>query len=210
MTYILLILCYCSCITTNLLLYEGAFDMSNYIFQLVISILTIIISLESLIKSTYEAGKKTDKKIDDLNIGKFKGQTLCNYLRNSFKNLNDVIGKGKDDKTLTGQHKDLQKALNKEINLIEQRYAEEENRLNQFTSEQQNTANAINEFKLFMESWTKTTAENNNLKIQISSLKQQMDLLNQKVSELEKQNQILKYQSHHKPDNQHSHDEMEL
>ena len=60
-----------------------------------------------------------------------------------------------------------------------------------------------------MESWTKTTAENNNLKIQISSLKQQMELLNHKVNELEKQNQILKYQSHHKSDNQRS-DEMEL
>lgn len=117
---------------------------------------------------------------------------MCNYLRNSFKSLNDVIGKGKNDKTLTGQHKDLQKALNKEINLIEQRYAEEEKRLNQFTSEQQNTVRVINNFKLFMESWTKTTAENNNLKIQLSDMKQQMELLNQKVNELDKQNQILK------------------
>ena len=61
-----------------------------------------------------------------------------------------------------------------------------------------------------MKSWTKTTAENNNLKIQISSLKQQMELLNNKVNELEKQNQVLKYQSHHKSDNQRSYDEMEL
>ena len=164
----------------------------------------------TIIITIYKEAKRTNKKIDDLNIGKFKGQTLCNYLRNNFKSLNDVIGKGKNDKTLTGQHKDLKKALNKEINLIEQRYAEEEKRLNQFTSEQQNTVRVINDFKLFMESWTKTTAENNNLKIQLSDMKQQMILLNNKVNELEKQNQILKYQSHHKSDNQHSHDEMKL
>ena len=135
---------------------------------------------------------------------------MCNYLRNNFKSLNDVIGKGKNDKTLTVQHKDLKKALNKEINLIEQRYAEDEKRLNQFTSEQQNTVRVINDFKLFIESWTKTTAENNNLKIQLSDMKQQMNLLNNKLNELEKQNQILKYQSHHKSDNQHSHDGMKL
>ena len=135
---------------------------------------------------------------------------LDQQVQSTATKVSEDIGKTPNDKTLTGQHKDLKKALNKEINLIEQRYAEEEKRLNQFTSEQHNTATAINEFKLFMESWTKTTAENNNLKIQISSLKQQMELLNHKVNELEKQNQILKYQSHHKSDNQRSHDEMEL
>ncbi len=210
MIYILLILCFFSCITTKFLLYKGAFDMSNHIFQTIISILTIIVSLATLIISIYKIGTKTNKKIDNLNIGKIKGQTLCKYLINNFHNLNCIIGKSNNDKTLTDQHKDLQKALNKEINLIEQRYAEDEKRLNQFTNEQQNTARAIKDFKLFMESWTKTASENNDLKIKISSMQQQINLLNHKINELEKQNQILEFKSYHNSDKHHSQDNIEL
>ncbi len=179
MIYILLILCFFSCITTNILLHTYTLE-------------------------------KTSKKIDNLNIGKIEGQTLCNYLLNSFQNLDDVIGKSNNDKTLTDQHKDLQKALNKEINLIEQRYAEDEKRLNQFTNEKQNTARAIKDFKLFMESWTKTASENNDLKIKISSMQQQINLLNHKIDELEKQNQILEFKSYHNSDKHHSQDNIEL
>lgn len=156
-------------------------------------LVTLYISRKSQINNNTEAMNNLDQQI-----------------KSNSKKVFEDIGKTPNDKTLTGQHKDLRKALDKEINLIEQRYAEEEKRLMQFSSEQQNTAQAINDFKLFMASWTKTTHENNDLKIQISSLKQQLELLNQKVNELEKQNQILKYQSHHKSDNQRSHDEMEL
>lgn len=202
--YVLLMLCSLYSINAYMLQERETF-MSDFL-----QILTVITTIAGLILTILKNAQTTNKKIDNLNIGKFKGQTLCNYLLNNFKGLEIIIGKGKDDKTLTGQHKDLQKALDKEINLIEQRYAEEEKRLMQFSSEQQNTAQAINDFKLFMASWTKTTAENNDLKIQISSLKQQLEFLSQKVNELEKQNQILKYQSHHKSDNIHSHDEMEL
>ncbi len=135
MIYILLILCFFSCITTNILLHTDTL-------------------------------KKTSKKIDNLNIGKIEGQTLCNYLLNSFQNLDDVIGKSNNDKTLTKQNKDLQKSLDKLISLLKQQYAEDRNRLIQYTDDQRETARAINDFTLFMESWTKTVAENNDLKIQ--------------------------------------------
>lgn len=160
MIYILLILCFFSCITTNILLHTDTL-------------------------------KKTSKKIDNLNIGKIEGQTLCNYLLNSFQNLDDVIGKSNNDKTLTKQNKDLQKSLDKLISLLKQQYAEDRNRLIQYTDDQRETARAINDFTLFMESWTKTVAENNDLKIQLSSMQQQINLLNHKINELEKQNQIL-------------------
>ena len=132
--------------------------------------------------------EKTSKKIDNLNIGKIEGQTLCNYLLNSFQNLDDVIVKGNNDKTLTKQNKDLQKSLDKLISLLKQQCSEGEKRLNQFTNEQQNTARAIKGFKLFMESRTNTASENNDLKIQLSSMQQQIHLLNHKIDELEKQN----------------------
>ena len=135
--------------------------------------------------------EKTSKKIDNLNIGKIEGQTLCNYLLNSFQNLDDVIVKGNNDKTLTKQNKDLQKSLDKLISLLKQQCSEGEKRLNQFTNEQQNTARAIKGFKLFMESRTNTASENNDLKIQLSSMQQQIHLLNHKIDELEKQNHIL-------------------
>lgn len=160
MIYILLILCFFSCIKTNILLHTYTLE-------------------------------KTNNKIDNLNIGKIEGQTLCNYLLNSFQNLDDVIGKGNNDKTLTKQNKDLQKSLDKLISLLKQQYAEDRNRLIQYTDDQRETARAINDFMLFMESWTKTASENNYLKIQLSSMQQQINLLNHKINELEKQNQIL-------------------
>ena len=179
MIYILLILCFFSCITTNILLHTDTLE-------------------------------KTSKKIDNLNIGKIEGQTLCNYLLNSFQNLDDVIGKGNNDKTLTKQNKNLQKSLDKLISLLKQQCFEVEKRLNQFTNEQQNTARAIKDFKLFMESWTKTASENNDLKIKISSMQQQINLLNHKIDELEKQNQILEFKSYHNSDKHHSQDNIEL
>lgn len=75
--------------------------------------------------------------------------------------------------------------------MLKQQYAEDRNRLIQYTDDQRETARAINDFTLFMESWTKTVAENNDLKIQLSSMQQQINLLNHKINELEKQNQIL-------------------
>jgi len=128
---------------------------------------------------------------DNINIGKIEGQTLCNYLLNSFQNLDDVIGKSNNDKTLTKQNKDLQKSLDKLISLLKQQYAEYRNRLIQYTDDQRETARAINDFTLFLESWSKTVAENNDLKIQLSSMQQQINLLNHKIDKLEKQNQIL-------------------
>ena len=167
MIYILLILCFFSCITTNILLHTYTLE-------------------------------KTNNKIDNLNIGKIEGQTLCNYLLNSFQNLDDVIGKGNNDKTLTKQNKDLQKSLDKLNSLLKQQYAEDRKRLIQYTDDQRETARAINDFTLFMESWTKTVAENNDLKIQLSSMQQQIHLLDHKIDELEKQNHIF--------DNSTSHD----
>ena len=154
--------------------------------------------------------EKTSKKIDNLNIGKIEGQTLCNYLLNSFQNLDDVIGKGNNDKTLTKQNKDLQKSLDKLNSFLKQQYAEDRKRLNQFTNEQQNTARAIKDFNLFMESWSKISAENNDLKIQISSMQQQINFLNHKINELEKQNQILEFKSYHNSEKHHSQDNIEL
>ena len=154
--------------------------------------------------------EKINKKIDNLNIGKIKEQTLCNYLLNSFQNLDDVIGKGNNDKTLTKQNKDLQKSLDKLNSFLKQQYAEDRKRLNQFTNEQQNTARAIKDFNLFMESWSKISAENNDLKIQISSMQQQIHLLNHKINELEKQNQILEFKSYHNSEKHHSQDNIEL
>lgn len=63
----------------------------------------------------------------------------------------------------------------------------------QYTDDQRETARAINDFTLFMESWTKTVAENNDLKIQLSSMQQQIHLLDHKIDDktLTKQNKDL-------------------
>ena len=58
--------------------------MSDFI-QITITILTIVTTITGLILTIYKNAQQTNKKIDDLKIGKFRGQTLCNFLFNQFK-----------------------------------------------------------------------------------------------------------------------------
>ena len=86
---------------------------------------------------------------------------------------------------LTKQHKSIKKALNKEIQLIEQRYAEEENRIRAFNSQQHDMLQTITQFRLFMDSWTRISEDNNKLNLRINQLEQ-------KIAEQTKENEKLK------------------
>lgn len=188
MEYILLLLCSLCSINTYYLLNKGENTVSDTL-QIIIALLTVISTLTGVIITIHKNTKETNKKIDDLNIGKFKDRTLCNYLYNS-------IGKGNDDKTLTGQHKDLEKLLQKEIEIIEQRYSNENKLLTDFTYQQHNIYKTIEDFNLFMQDWKRLVQENNELKGTVISLSHQLENSNNKIIELE--SQLANQQKNHK------------
>lgn len=201
--YILLLLCLiCSISTYNLFQNEVTY-MSDFI-QITITILTIVTTITGLILTIYKNAQKTNKKIDDLKIGKFHGQTLCNFLFNKFNTIHNDIGKTSNDKTLTGQHKDLQKLLQKEIETAERRYTEEEKRIRNFNSDQHDMLQTITQFRLFMDSWTRISEDNNKLNLRILQLEQKIaeqikenENLKNHISALENENRKLKSKIQH-------------
>lgn len=138
MEYILLMLCSLCSINTYFLLDEGENTVSETL-QIIIALLTVISTLTGVIITIHKNTKETNKKIDDLNIGKFKDRTLCNYLYNS-------IGKGKDDKTLTGQHKDLEQLISKDFEIIAKRYEDEDIVYRNFTQQQKDLKTTLDNF----------------------------------------------------------------
>ena len=149
-------------------------------------------------KNTNVVRKLTEK------LGISKSQTLTKSIEDKFNSIHNDIGRG-EGSTLTKQHKAIEKKLNKEIQLIEQRYDEEKNQLADFNSEQHDIAETIKDFRLFMESWLKATAENNDLKVHITELNHKVELLNNKINSLEQENYHLKLQSQH-----HSFDDRQI
>lgn len=73
------------------------------------------------------------------------------------------IGKTPNDKTLTFQHKELQALLEKEIEVAERRYNEADMRIRSFTIEQHHMMKDVEKFRLFLDSWERLCAENNQL-----------------------------------------------
>lgn len=165
---------------------------------------TLYISRKSQINKNTSSLKKIARQ-----MGLNNKQTLSKSITDKFETISDNIGKSANDKTLTGQHKDLQDLLQKEINIAERRYIEEENRIRNFTSEQHDMAKTITEFRLFMDSWTRMSADMNKLNFRIQQLEQELseqvnanEKLKNHVSFLEKENKILKSQYNQRSDNE--------
>ena len=144
----------------------------------IISIITAVAAIIAPIIAIVSMSRKTNDKIDNLirTVGTFSDQTLCGYLKSTREN---DLGKTNEDRSLTGQHKDMQSMLQKEIDTAERRYTESEARIRNFTAQQHNMAETINQFRLFMESWERLASENSDLKRRIVILENQVEELSQ-------------------------------
>ncbi|WP_295217989.1 hypothetical protein [Ruminococcus sp.] len=137
-------------------------------------VVTLFISRKSQINKNSDSIKSLSKSVSKLKDSQKK---YC-------ESISDEIGRTINDKTLTAQHADLQNMLQKEIDVAERRYMEEEKRIRNFTVEQHNMAEAIEDFKLFIESWQRLTSDVNNLNSQINRLEQENEELREKNKEL--------------------------
>lgn len=75
--------------------------------------------------------------------------------------------------------------MKKEINTVKRRYTEEENRIRNFNSQQHDMLQTITQFRMFMDSWTRISEDNNKLNLRINQSEQ-------KIAEQTKENEKLK------------------
>lgn len=137
-------------------------------------------SLENL-STSIESYKKEQK--EDL----FKLESMVNERYNW---ISAKMGKGINDKTLTAQHGDLQALIQKEIDLSEKRYTDEEERVRKFTKKQKDMARTVNEFKLFLDSWQQLADCENSLLERIEQLEREngdLRAFNQELRRSQKQ-----------------------
>lgn len=139
-------------------------------------------------KKTYINQNTEEMKKFARQMGLDDNQSLAHRLSQQNNNILKDIGKTDDDKTLTGQHKELQKLIEREIETVERRYIEDEKRIEHFGLKQKNISKTIDDFHIFTESWKRLAAENPELKRKIRKLEQEN-------KELKRENELLKQQN---------------
>lgn len=162
--------------------FKGEIVMTKELFleYILPPLVTFLVALLTYLLTRHSQIKKNTEKVEELNRLISENNKLINV---RFGSVSNDIGR-KDYGTLTQQHFDIKNILNKEIEVVERRYIEEEKRLNNFTIEQHNTAKTLEDFKLFMDSWERTTAERNDLVIENIKLKEENRDLIHKIKEL--------------------------
>ena len=143
---------------------------------------TYLVARKSQIKKNTEKMKELSQLISENN----------KLIIERFESVSNDIGR-KDYSSLTQQHFDMKNVLNKEIDIVERRYVEEEKRLNKFTEEQHNTVQTLEDFKMFMKSWEKTTAENYDLKMKNERLENRIYELTKIVEKQNRQQDVHEY-----------------
>lgn len=135
-------------------------------------------------KNMDEPGQLSETNVDAL-------ERLSAAVSGGNSRILESIGKTPDDKTLTSQHKDLQVLLEREIETTERRYTDSERRLRDFTAEQHNMAATVADFRQFLDSWERLTAEANELNYRNALLQEQIENLSHDKQQLQREVQRL-------------------
>jgi hypothetical protein len=135
--------------------------------------------------------KNLSHSISDLanKLGVNNDETFYSEFKRHYNTIIENIGKCIDDKSLTGQHKDIADLLRKEIEVSEQRYVDEERRIRNFTVSQLEVNNKVNDLKLVLESWKRVADENNQKENKIISLENKIADLETQLSQCQDENQ---------------------
>ena len=106
-------------------------------------------------------------------------QTLKKYI----DGISDDIGRN-GESSLTKQHTAIINTLEKDIEASNRRYEDEEGRIRNFTLEQHNIAETIEDFRLFMDSWERLTADINTLNAKVLLLEDENKELKKTLQEI--------------------------
>lgn len=111
--------------------------------------------------------------------------TLSENISSKFDKIDRDIGRG-ENSSLTVQHKDMSELINKEIDIVEKRYKEEEQRIRNYTLEQHKIAENIEQFQLLMNSWKRLAEDCVNYQRSIDKFKERENTYKDEISSLEK------------------------
>lgn len=172
--------------------------MNSVIITLITAIVSALLScfITLYVSKRSQLNNNTDALKNLYNrLGLCNEETLRKSILNKFNAILNDIGR-ENSSSLTQHHKDMEKLLQKEIEIIEQRYSNENKLLMDFTYQQQNIYKTMEDFNLFMQDWKRLTVENNELKATVISFSQQLENANSKIKQLE--SQISNQQKNHK------------
>ncbi len=116
-------------------------------------------------------------------------QTLMKYMEHISNDISDDIGRN-GESSLTKQHTTIINTLEKDIEASNRRYEDEEGRIRDFTLEQHNIAETINDFRLFMDSWERLTADINSLNAKVILLEDENKELKKTLQEMQNKRKL--------------------
>jgi len=151
--------------------------------SVITAIVTLRISRKSQLNSITKAIDELSRKLGEFNDVPLEHQLGVGIKNDNIQSLTKQIGIGKDEKSLTGQHKDI-------IDLITSDKDARAEALKKFSKKQKKILETTEEFKLFIEDWEKKTAEYNELTAEAERLREQNEEM--KACIIEKEAEIKK------------------
>ena len=205
-------------ITTTII--NGGFNslMEVFLNNILPAIIAGVISLISgLLLARHSQIKKNTAAIGELSrqLGDFSERSLSNRIGNADKlslsdqysdimeSMKNATGVDKDRPSLSKQHEDLSKLLEKEIDIVEKRYDEENKKIQSFSFQEKDIYDKIEDLKTLMQSWLELTEDTKQMQIKIYELEADLKDSQTEVSRLEKENSVLQEKLYPHRDNQY-------
>lgn len=205
-------------ITTTII--NGGFNslMEVFLNNILPAIIAGVISLISgLLLARHSQIKKNTAAIGELSrqLGDFSERSLSNRIGNADKlslsdqysdimeSMKNATGVDKDRPSLSKQHEDLSKLLEKEIDIVEKRYDEENKKIQSFSFQEKDIYDKIEDLKTLMQSWLELTEDTKQMQIKIYELEADLKDSQTELSRLEKENSVLQEKLYPHRDNQY-------
>ncbi len=205
-------------ITTTII--NGGFNslMEVFLNNILPAIIAGVISLISgLLLARHSQIKKNTAAIGELSrqLGDFSERSLSNRIGNADKlslsdqysdimeSMKNATGVDKDRPSLSKQHENLSELLEKEIDIVEKRYDEENKKIQSFSFQEKDIYDKIENLKTLMQSWLELTEDTKQMQIKIHKLEADLKNSRTEVNRLKEENSVLYEQLNPHRDNQY-------
>lgn len=205
-------------ITTTII--NGGFNslMEVFLINILPAIITGVLSLISgLLLARHSQIKKNTATIGELSrqLGDFSERSLSNRIGNADKlslsdqysdimeSMKNATGVDKDRPSLSKQHENLSELLEKEIDIVEKRYDEEERKIRSFSLKELDMYDKIEDLRTLIQSWINLTDDVKKMQTKIYELKVSLETSQSEVNRLKEENSVLYEKLNPHRDNQY-------
>lgn len=164
---------------------EGAFNMDWWLAIIVAVIPALITGLFTAFVSRKSQIKKNTATLEKLtsSIGEFEKGTLSNTIGadSADRSIVAQIGITANDKSLTGQHKDIMENLKMIMDFIASKSNDEKLRFAKFTAKQKDTKKKVEEISDFLKDWERLNSEVSELRVRLAEKEAENKILYEKI-----------------------------